>query len=189
MLETLGDSGDTIEIFGAGWGDLEGLDEVHWAWLSVPILGSTVACVCQLFFAWRISVIGNTWYIPSLITAITAFQWGGGIWTGVDIVRTKFFSQLQEEHLKAPIAWLSATAVADLIIVAATLYYIMKARNREFQFRSTNIALSRIIRVTVETGMLCALFAIVSLVLFVRPLSLSLDPHSINPKPAPGEVQ
>ncbi|KAF8198759.1 hypothetical protein K438DRAFT_2016186 [Mycena galopus ATCC 62051] len=168
MLQTLGDSRNTIENFGAGWGDLNDLDQVHWAWLSVPILGSTVACVGQLFFAWRISIIGNTWYIPSLIAVLTAFQWGGGIWTGVDIVRAKLFSQLQEEHIKAPIAWLSATAAADLIIVAATLYFIMKARNREFQFRSTNIALSRIIRVTVETGVLCALFAIVDLVIYVK---------------------
>ncbi|KAF8198754.1 hypothetical protein K438DRAFT_1759406 [Mycena galopus ATCC 62051] len=163
ILETLGDTRDTIGIFGAGRGDFNVLDQVHWARLSVPILGSTVACVGQLFFAWRISVIGNTWYMPSLIVV-----WAGGIWTGVVINRAKLFSKLEEQHLKAPLAWLSATAAADILIVAATLYYITKARNREFQFRSTNIVLSRIIRVTVETGVLCALFATADLAVFIQ---------------------
>ncbi|KAJ7874969.1 hypothetical protein B0H14DRAFT_2716899 [Mycena olivaceomarginata] len=168
VMQTIGDTRDTIETFGAGWGDFEGLDEVRWAWFSVPILGSLIACVGQLFFAWRISIIGNTWYIPCLITAITIFQLGGGIWTGVDIIRAGRFSRLQAEHLRPPIAWLSATAAADLIIVAATLYYIIKSKDREFDFRATNIMLSRIIKVSVETGVLCAVFAILDLSIFVK---------------------
>ncbi|KAF7341205.1 hypothetical protein MVEN_01855900 [Mycena venus] len=168
ILQTAGDTRNTMETFGSGWGDFSGLDEVRWAWFSVPILGSTIACAGQLFFAWRISIIGNTWYIPALITAITAFQWGGGIWTGVDIVRAKRFSLLQADHLKPPIAWLSATAAADLIIVASTLYYIHRARDKEFNFHETNITLSRIIRVSVETGVLCAVFALLDLSLYLK---------------------
>jgi hypothetical protein len=45
-------------------------------------------------------------------------------------------------------AWLAATALSDLIIVAATLYYIIKARDPEFKLYTTNIALSRIIKVS-----------------------------------------
>ncbi|KAJ7243156.1 hypothetical protein B0H12DRAFT_1023167, partial [Mycena haematopus] len=40
ILQTLGDSRDTIRMFGAGWGNQEILNEVGWAWFSVPILGS-----------------------------------------------------------------------------------------------------------------------------------------------------
>ena len=40
LLQTLGDSRDTIRMFGAGWGNPEFLDKVGWAWFSVPILGS-----------------------------------------------------------------------------------------------------------------------------------------------------
>ncbi|KAJ7919624.1 hypothetical protein B0H13DRAFT_1988436 [Mycena leptocephala] len=168
ILQTFGDTRNTIETFGAGWGDLDSLDLVRWAWFSVPILGSTIACVGQIFFAWRISIIGNTWYIPALIAAITAVQWGGGIWTGVDIIRAGRFSRLQSDQFWPPIAWLAATALSDLIIVAATLYYIIKARDPEFKLYTTNIALSRIIKVSVETGVLCAVFAIVDLTLFLK---------------------
>ncbi len=41
ILQTMGDTRNTFETFGSGWGDLESLDEVLWAWFSVPILGST----------------------------------------------------------------------------------------------------------------------------------------------------
>lgn len=85
-----------------------------------------------------------------------------------------------------PQAWLAATATCDLIIVFATVFYMMKARQREYS-TTTNVAVSRIIRVSssichncqllltplrrrqlsVETGVLCALFAIVDLSLYV----------------------
>jgi hypothetical protein len=89
ILQTLGDTRDAIRVFGSGWGNPQVLELVGWAWFSVPILGSTseqfnpfdhgrlelknksiVACVGQLFFAWRISIFGNCWYIPGVIAAV-----------------------------------------------------------------------------------------------------------------------
>ncbi|KAJ6537804.1 hypothetical protein B0H19DRAFT_1180941, partial [Mycena capillaripes] len=166
LLQTLGDSRNTIESFGEGFGDVQGLDKVHWAWFSVPVLGSAIGCVGQLFFAWRISIIGETLYIPALITAITIFQFGAGIWTGVDIARAGKFSLLEFETFKPPVAWLSATAVCDLIIVVATVFFIKRAQQTDFS-TSTDIAISRIIKVSVETGLLCALFALLDLGLYV----------------------
>ncbi|KAF7341204.1 hypothetical protein MVEN_01855800 [Mycena venus] len=125
------DSRDTIVTFGAGWGDPDSLDRVGWAWLSVPILGSTIASVGQIFFAWRISIIGDTLYIPALIVAITTVQYGAGIWTGVDIIRAGRFSLLKFDNLKPPV----------------------------------NLLHHR--QLSVETGVLCALFAIVDLSLYV----------------------
>ncbi|KAJ7851465.1 hypothetical protein B0H13DRAFT_1729051 [Mycena leptocephala] len=41
ILQTLGDSRDTVVAFGSGWGNPDSLDKVGWAWFSVPIIGST----------------------------------------------------------------------------------------------------------------------------------------------------
>ncbi|KAJ7770291.1 hypothetical protein DFH07DRAFT_735517, partial [Mycena maculata] len=187
IMETLGDSRDTIRIFGAGWGNFQLLDEVGWAWFSVPILLSPnlipVACLGQIFFAWRIYIIGHkTLYVPVAIALVTAVQWGAGIWSGVQIWRAGRFSLLQFRYLHPPVAWLAATALSDLLIVGGTVFYITKARQPDF--RHINGALSRIIKVnathalqtpqsltiqvTVETGVLCALSAIIVLVLFVK---------------------
>ncbi|KAJ7348945.1 hypothetical protein DFH08DRAFT_132284 [Mycena albidolilacea] len=166
ILQTLGDTRDAIRVFGSGWGNPQVLELVGWAWFSVPIMGSTIACVGQLFFAWRISIFGKSWYIPGVIAAVTLFQFAAGIWTGVLICRSQSFTQLQFHSLKTPVAWLAATALADLIIVAATVFYLMKHRNPDYS-RTTRAALSRILKVTVETGIPCSVFAIVNLCLYI----------------------
>ncbi|KAF8128803.1 hypothetical protein K438DRAFT_1888211 [Mycena galopus ATCC 62051] len=175
ILQTLGDSRDTVVAFGSGWGNPNSLDKVGWVWFSVPIIGSTIASVGQLFFAWRISIIGHTLYIPVLIAAITAVQFGAGIWTGVLIVRAGRFSLLNFDRLKPPVAWLAATAACDLVIVFATVFYMLRARQTEFKtptqtnstISRTNSPISRIVRLSVETGVLCAVSAIAILVIYV----------------------
>ncbi|KAJ6493024.1 hypothetical protein C8R45DRAFT_1135885 [Mycena sanguinolenta] len=164
ILQTLGDTRITIRIFGAGWGNPEILDAISWAWFSVPVVGSFIAGMGQMFFAWRIYVIAKSLYVPAVITFLTAFQFAAGIWTGVDIIRTKKFSNLHV--MKTPEAWLAATAVDDLIIVAAMVFYLLKARQTELKTK-TKASLSRIIKITIETGVLCALAAIVVLYLFI----------------------
>ncbi|KAJ7144915.1 hypothetical protein C8R43DRAFT_1013469 [Mycena crocata] len=167
LAQTLGDTRNTIRTFGSGWGDFQELDNVGWVWLSVPVMGSSIASAGQLFFAWRIYIISDKKkYVPALIAAVTMIQLGAGIWTGVLIARAAKFSRLEFDHLKTPVVWLAATAASDILIVLGMIYYVLKARIPEFR-TSTQAALGRIIKVTVETGMLCALFACVDLALFV----------------------
>ncbi|KAJ7088150.1 hypothetical protein C8R44DRAFT_444952 [Mycena epipterygia] len=167
ILQTLADSRDTIRTFGAGWGNPEILDEVGWAWFSVPILGSIIASAGQMFFAWRIYIIGNkSVFIPIVIATVSAVQLGAGIWSGVDICRAKKFSLLEFDRLRSPVVWLAGTALADLIIVFGMSFYLIKARQPGFR-SSMYAVLSRIIKVTVETGFLCAIFALIDLSLFV----------------------
>jgi len=167
ILQTVSDTRNTIRVFGAGWGNYGMLDEVGWSWFSVPIIGATIACAGQIFFAWRIYIISRSLVIPVLIAVITSFQLGAGLWTGVEISRAGRFSLLQYDYFKQPVAWLSATAACDLIIVASTCFYLLKSRRRGFQ-RSTDRMVSRIITLTVETGVLCCLFALADLALYVK---------------------
>ncbi|KAF7349360.1 hypothetical protein MSAN_01725800 [Mycena sanguinolenta] len=115
-------------------------------------------------FAWRIYIIAKSLYVPVIIAIVTIFQLGAGIWTGVDIIRARVFSQFR--LLIPPEAWLSATAACDLIIVAGMVFYLLKAKQPEFRTK-TKATLSRIIKLTVETGVLCALSALADLYLFV----------------------
>ncbi|KAJ7478299.1 hypothetical protein FB451DRAFT_1452640 [Mycena latifolia] len=167
ILQTVGDSRDTIRSFGAGWGNPAVLDEVGWAWFSVPALGSTIACAGQIFFAWRIYIIAESLVVPAMIAAVSAVQLGAGIWTGVLIAHAKKYSLLEFRLMRPPVAWLAATALADLIVVAGTVFYLLKARRPGFH-RSTDVALFHVIKVTVQTRMVCALFALADLALFVR---------------------
>ncbi|KAJ7700835.1 hypothetical protein B0H17DRAFT_1046778 [Mycena rosella] len=166
ILQTLGDTRNAIRIFGSEWGNLDALDDVGWAWFSVPVMGSTVSAVGQLFYAWRIYVIGRNPFIPVLVSLVAVVQLGGGLWTGSEIMRAQRFSLLQEDNVRATGLWLSASALCDLIIVCGTVFYLLKFRRTGLR-SSTNAVVVRIIKISVETGLFCAIFAIVDLYLFV----------------------
>ncbi|KAJ7084819.1 hypothetical protein B0H15DRAFT_847710 [Mycena belliarum] len=165
LVETISNGHDVINIFGAGWGNMEALDDVGWAWFSVPVMGSIVACVGQLFYARRIYIIGHNLYICGLIIIVSVIQLGGGIWTGVEICIARKYSLLQYNNVVATATWLAATALCDLIIVFSTVFFLVKLRQPRFRATYSNV--SRIIRMTLTTGLLCASFALFDLFLFV----------------------
>ncbi|KAJ7128291.1 hypothetical protein C8R46DRAFT_656044 [Mycena filopes] len=169
IMQTLGSTHDAIVVFGKGWGAPQNLDLIGWAFFSCPIMGATIASVSQTFFAWRISILGGSCLIPGVIMGITAMQFSAAIWTSVLLLRVETFSQLQIHLLKPPAVWLAATASADIIIVAATVFYVIRKKQASVNFsRTTLAALSRVLKVTVETGVLCAIFASVNLYLFIQ---------------------
>ncbi|KAJ7118680.1 hypothetical protein C8R43DRAFT_901231, partial [Mycena crocata] len=169
-VETVASTRDMVRIFGDDWGNMDVLDNVGWAWFSVPIMGSVIACVGQVFFAWRIYIIGcRNAYVSRLFVALSLVQLGGGIWTGVNICIATKYSLLQSHNLRATATWLSATALCDLVIVFSMIFYLIVSRGEPKLRRSNlNSAISRIIRVIIETGVLCALFAIIDLCLFAN---------------------
>jgi hypothetical protein len=54
--------------------------------------------------------------------------------------------------------------VCDVIIALSMMFYLLKSRTG---FSNTNTILTRIIRVTVETGLVTAIFATLDIVLFL----------------------
>ncbi|KAF7327271.1 hypothetical protein MKEN_00304600 [Mycena kentingensis (nom. inval.)] len=169
ILQTLGNAHDTVISLGSRWGDVDALDKVGWAWLSVPVLGGLLGCVGQLFFAWRIHIIGGrrVWVVPVIISAITLFQFAAGVYTGVQITAAHRFSNLSFDSMQMTVAWLAATAFSDLLIVAAMVYYLLQARQPGFN-SATEAAVNRIIAITIETGIPCAVFALADLAIFVQ---------------------
>ncbi|KAJ7827458.1 hypothetical protein B0H13DRAFT_1917618 [Mycena leptocephala] len=168
LLGTLANTG-IPSVFSASHGDLGVLDEIGWAWFSTPIIGSISAAIGQCYFGWRIHKISHKLYIPALIIAvqqslITMVQLVAGTWTAVEISLAKRFSDLQTTNVKPTAIWLVATSSCDSIIVASTVYYLLKLRAPEF--KTTNARILRIVMITLETGLLCALFAIIDLFLF-----------------------
>lgn len=165
LVETLSSARDMIHIFGAGWGNMDALDDVGWAWFSVPVMGSIIASVGQLFYARRLYILSRNAYISLLVIFVSIVQLGAGIWTGVNICIAKKFSLLQFDNLVPTATWLAATSTCDLIIVFSIVFYLVKARSPDFR-GPTKLMVSRIITITVETGVLGAIFAIVDLYLF-----------------------
>ncbi|KAF7294619.1 hypothetical protein MIND_00998500 [Mycena indigotica] len=165
ILETVADLREMVNTFGLRWGDLEALDEIGMSWFAVPVLGPVIASIGQFVFGWRIHLIGQTIYLPILICFTSVVQLGAGVWTGVNIAKAGRFSLLQNTNVPATSLWLASTSLCDVLILAGMVYYLSKARQREFT--RMNSAISRILFLTVETGALCTIVVLVDLYLFL----------------------
>ncbi|PFH47147.1 hypothetical protein AMATHDRAFT_50523 [Amanita thiersii Skay4041] len=140
------------------------LDQVGWQWFSIPLMTGAISAITQIFYAWRIWILSHRPYIPIVITLLALVQGGAGIWSGVNAKLIGIFSQIQTRNGTSTIVWLVGTAVCDVLIAVCMIYYLSKSRAG---FRATNELLVKLIRITVETGLVTAAVAVVDLAMFL----------------------
>jgi len=87
----------------------------------------------------------------------------GGFITGVKVAILKLFALKPELHWPALLWWLTSTA-ADLLITGTLVRSLSK---RKTGFVSTDNVIDKIIRSTVQTGMITSIFAIGDVVCFL----------------------
>jgi len=127
-----------------------------------PIMIVAVSTPIQLFLAWRIWLITKGNWIPAIICFLSIVSFGGGVWTCIKIVILKRFVLKPELHASA-LLWFTASCVVDVIITASLVWSLSR---RKTGFRDTDSAIDRIIRMTVQTGMLTSIAAIGDVVFF-----------------------
>jgi hypothetical protein len=128
-----------------------------------PITIVAISMPIQLFFAWRIFRLTKQSLIAIVISLLSFVSFTGGVWTTVKIIIIKSFSRKPELHWSA-LVWFLAATVADVLI---TVTLVINLSRRRTGFSATDDAISKIIRMTVQTGMLTALFAIGDVVFFM----------------------
>ncbi|KAG6828230.1 hypothetical protein H0H92_008728 [Tricholoma furcatifolium] len=136
---------------------------IEYVFSSEPFIIVAVSTPIQMFFAWRIWKLTKSIWIPLLITLFALVSFGGGCWTGVKITIVKLFAKKPELHYPA-LMWFLSACLADVLITASLVYSLSKRRTG---FVVTDDAISKIIRMTVQTGMLTAVFAVGDVVFFM----------------------
>ncbi|KAF9469498.1 hypothetical protein BDZ94DRAFT_1303209 [Collybia nuda] len=135
-----------------------------------PLLTGVTAFVVQSFFAWRIHILIRSRALSILIVVLSAVQMLASIGAVIGGVMVKEFAKFV--HLKqVSLVWLLGSVVTDAIITVSLVSFLKNARTG---FRSTDHLTSRIIRFTVQTGLLTTMFAVASSLLhlaFGLPLS------------------
>ncbi|KAF5368836.1 hypothetical protein D9758_002892 [Tetrapyrgos nigripes] len=113
--------------------------------------------------AWRIKVISKSnllmWVI--IFFAICAFI--GGLANTIAVTIINEFANLHQFD-GSVITWLGASAITDILITISLVWSLWKAKT---QVRATDDAISRIIRLTVQTGAITAVSAALDVILFL----------------------
>ncbi|KDR76716.1 hypothetical protein GALMADRAFT_139610 [Galerina marginata CBS 339.88] len=157
-------------VFGTGYGNFSVFDKVQLAWFSVPVISGVVAFIAQAFYAYRISVLSRSRWVPGIIILLALVQLGGSIAWAIIFKQAGLFSRLQVGHYPIFIGiWNGGSALCDVIIAVYMTYYLSVARRTAGTVKSTDVVLKRVIKLVIETGTITAAVAILNLILISLP--------------------
>ncbi|KAF7336228.1 hypothetical protein MVEN_02170700 [Mycena venus] len=138
-------------------------DNLPTVFITQPLCVILVGFPIQLFFIWRIRTLTQNNIIPAVILLFSFVALGGGVWTTVMVPIVAKFRNIPRLYRSAEV-WLISSAVTDLCI-ALTLAVAL--RSKKTGFAVTDTVVDKIIRMTVQTGMLTALFSILDVICFL----------------------
>ncbi|KAJ4474839.1 hypothetical protein J3R30DRAFT_616360 [Lentinula aciculospora] len=151
------------EILASHWGDPTILTNVKTAEV-IPLLSGIVGSMAHFFYAWRIYRLTRSMVIPIpviLISLTTCAMAGYSGIKGAEI-GTARFSEMDPEVS----TWLGGSTLADFLITAVLVLQLFRY-NKRSSSSQTRDALQRLITLTVETGLVTALTALLELLLFI----------------------
>ncbi|KAJ7080165.1 hypothetical protein B0H15DRAFT_857129 [Mycena belliarum] len=131
--------------------------------ITEPMIVVLVSTPIQMFFAWRIWSITKMVLVPVIICIFSVAALAGGLWTAGSIGIIKQFSHKPELHDPA-LLWFLASCVADVLI---TVSLVMTLSHRKTGFVATDSVIDKIIRSTIQTGFVTAVFSILDVICFM----------------------
>jgi len=132
--------------------------------MTEPLCVVLVSMPIQIFFAWRIHQLTKSIWIPAIISVLGVASFAGGLWTSALVQILREFAKKPLLHNSA-LLWFLASCVADVLI---TVSLVLTLTKKKTGFAATDSVLDKIIRTTIQTGMITALFSILDVVCFMR---------------------
>ncbi|KAF9012817.1 hypothetical protein BDZ89DRAFT_477401 [Hymenopellis radicata] len=156
------------------------LDFLGTYWLGAPVMTAIISCIVQFFYAWRIWVLTKKYWIPGIIMLVSGkyhfryhsldgvqlslVQSVAGVYAGDWAKRINHFSEIQSETYVVTSIWLAGTALCDTLIAVSMSWTLLRARTG---VRTTDALVVGIVQLSVETGTLCAAFALLDLIFYL----------------------
>ncbi|KAI0260751.1 hypothetical protein BC834DRAFT_831178, partial [Gloeopeniophorella convolvens] len=128
-----------------------------------PAMTGIISCSVQLFFAHRVKKLtGYTW-ISVIISVMSIASLCGALGSAIAVNWWHDFADFQ--HFKVVvIIWLVCASVADVMITSILVWFL---RGKRTGFAATDDIIDRIVRLTIQTGLVTALVAVIDVVLFL----------------------
>ncbi|KAK0234870.1 hypothetical protein EDD85DRAFT_96004 [Armillaria nabsnona] len=151
-VQTVSNTIDTFDMFCTNFGNVSGLDDVRLIWFNINILAGFAGCIAQLFYIWRMYKFSKKARWLCIILSVIAFtQFGAAICCGIEVRNSGHYSTITK-NLKVRVAamiWLGGSFTCDTAIALCMVYFL---RRSQTGLNSTRILLSRLIRLSIETG-------------------------------------
>ncbi|KAJ6489388.1 hypothetical protein DFH09DRAFT_1368142 [Mycena vulgaris] len=122
-----------------------------------------VSAPIQMLAAWRIKVITESYIIPAFVGLLSIASGSSGIVMFITVLQTPQFRDFDKFTTVATL-WLVTSAACDILIAGGISYTLL---TRKTGVRGIDGHIDRIVCLTVETGSLTAMFALVNVMLFL----------------------
>ncbi|KAF7312814.1 F-box domain-containing protein [Mycena kentingensis (nom. inval.)] len=116
----------------------------------------------QLFVAWRLWALTEQTLFPVVISLLALVSLAGGLAVTIKVSLAPAYAAFNGFRPYVTL-WLVATAACDVILSGALIYSL---RARKTGMGSTDRYVDRIIRLTIQTGTITAVFALLDLFVF-----------------------
>ncbi|TFK52444.1 hypothetical protein OE88DRAFT_1657711 [Heliocybe sulcata] len=148
------------------------LASADWVFGTDPAVTGIISTMVQLFFAWRIWVLTGRMSLALVIAFLSIVSGLSGLGTSIAVGIIPQFVRFQKFQVIV-IMWLLTTCICDVAITAVLTWHL---RRHKTGFPATDDVVNKIIRLTVQTGMITAIVAIIDLGMFLgSPTGLHLS--------------
>ncbi|KAF5323763.1 hypothetical protein D9619_012891 [Psilocybe cf. subviscida] len=135
------------------------------------ILTVLISTPAQIFVAWRLKIVSGNAVIPVVISLLAIVSLAGGTKLSASVAMNREYMHFNT-FKPTVIVWLASSAVADFFITSALTWSLF---TRKSAVKATDDKVARILRLTIQTGFVTMVFAVVDLGLFVAHSNTTLN--------------
>ncbi|KAJ7883420.1 hypothetical protein B0H14DRAFT_3128582 [Mycena olivaceomarginata] len=165
-IQTCSATYDAFQWWVYGWGSIPALYGLFTGFLNVPILSSIIGAIVQIFFGWRIWALSKSKITFAGVIFLSLLQLGGGAAVAYYLYNDASEVTRSVGLVRAVGIRLAGSAAVDTVIAVSMTYFLVHSRGRTLSH--TSAVLTRLVRLTIETGTVTALAAVADLIFFVR---------------------
>ncbi|KAF7358205.1 hypothetical protein MVEN_00869000 [Mycena venus] len=153
------------------WGNPEALVISPILLRADAVLTVLISTPIQAFIAWRIHVVTRSYILPGMILLLAVVSLGGGIATTTIVTLHPAFASFGNFRAEV-VTWLVSSTACDVLLTASLVYSLWI---RKTNVISTDSYINKIIRLTVQTGLITAAAALLDMILFLTIPNSSLN--------------
>ncbi|KIJ39052.1 hypothetical protein M422DRAFT_32901 [Sphaerobolus stellatus SS14] len=150
----------------SGWGTPGGLFPAPWPFCIAVILTGVIATMAQLFFAYRVWIFSHSIPIIAAIVILSLAQCGSAIAGAAQVKILTIENSANLSTFDVFSIWLACSAACDILIAVSVVYFLARTRST-LGLQSTDFIVTRMINFSVQTGTITAVFAVLTLILFL----------------------
>ncbi|KII85309.1 hypothetical protein PLICRDRAFT_701457 [Plicaturopsis crispa FD-325 SS-3] len=162
-------------------GNFETLLDYIWSLSAVQILAGILSCTVQCFFARRIWILKHTAMMRRIVVCIVvlAFLQCFGVIAFTALRVDTDIKPVFAQQMVAPMIWLAGSFICDVLIVGSMLSILKEARSQT-TIKSTESILTKLIILTMQTGLITALTAGIQLIIYLLRTSAAMPQNQYD---------